>query len=395
MSSEGGELKFLPFALPEIGEEEIAEVVDALRSGWVTTGPKARQFEQDFTAFLGGGVESIGVNSATAGLHLALEAVGIGPGDEVILPTYTFTATAEVVRYLGATPVMVDVLEGSFNIDPAAVRAAVTPRTKAIMPVHFAGLSCDMDALLEIARQHDLRVVEDAAHALPTTWRGQKIGALESDVTVFSFYANKTMTTGEGGMVVTRNPEIAKRCRVMRLHGISRDAFDRYVSKTPAWFYEVVAPGFKYNLSDPAAAIGIHQLRRLPGFQVKREEMARFFNEHLKGLPIVLPQDAPAGDMHARHLYPIRLLPEAGISRDEFIVKMSELGIGCSVHFIPLHLHPYWKESCNLSAVNFPVAQKLFEQEVTLPLYTRMTEDDMLRVVEAVTKVLSDAKAHV
>lgn len=391
MSSDLGEVKFLPFALPEIGEEEIAEVVDALRSGWVTTGPKARQFEQDFTAFLGDGVESIGVNSATAGLHLALEAIGVGPGDEVILPTYTFTATAEVVRYLGATPVMVDVLEDSFNIDPAAVEAAITPRTKVIMPVHFAGLSCDMDALLAIARQHGLKVVEDAAHALPTTWKGRKIGTLDSDVTVFSFYANKTMTTGEGGMVVTKCPDIAKRCRVMRLHGISRDAFDRYVSKTPAWFYEVVAPGFKYNLSDPAAAIGIHQLRRLPGFQEKREVMARFFNEKLAGLPIVLPQSAPDGDMHARHLYPIRLLPEAGILRDEFIVRMSELGIGCSVHFIPLHLHPYWKESCGLSADSFPVAQRLFEQEVTLPLYTRMTEYDQARVVDAVKKVLGNA----
>lgn len=391
MSSDLGEVKFLPFALPEIGEEEIAEVVDALRSGWVTTGPKARQFEQDFTAFLGDGVESIGVNSATAGLHLALEAIGVGPGDEVILPTYTFTATAEVVRYLGATPVMVDVLEDTFNIDPAAVEAAITPRTKVIMPVHFAGLSCDMDALLAIARQHGLKVVEDAAHALPTTWKGRKIGTLDSDVTVFSFYANKTMTTGEGGMVVTKCPDIARRCRVMRLHGISRDAFDRYVSKTPAWFYEVVAPGFKYNLSDPAAAIGIHQLRRLPGFQEKREVMARFFNEKLAGLPIVLPQSAPDGDMHARHLYPIRLLPEAGILRDEFIVRMSELGIGCSVHFIPLHLHPYWKESCGLSADSFPVAQRLFEQEVTLPLYTRMTEYDQARVVDAVKKVLGNA----
>lgn len=391
MSSDLGEVKFLPFALPEIGEEEIAEVVDALRSGWVTTGPKARQFEQDFTAFLGDGVESIGVNSATAGLHLALEAIGVGPGDEVILPTYTFTATAEVVRYLGATPVMVDVLEDTFNIDPAAVEAAITPRTKVIMPVHFAGLSCDMDALLAIARQHGLKVVEDAAHALPTTWKGRKIGTLDSDVTVFSFYANKTMTTGEGGMVVTKCPDIARRCRVMRLHGISRDAFDRYVSKTPAWFYEVVAPGYKYNLSDPAAAIGIHQLRRLPGFQEKREVMARFFNDKLKGLPIVLPQSAQDGDMHARHLYPIRLLPEAGISRDDFIVKMSELGIGCSVHFIPLHLHPYWKESCGLSADSFPVAQRLFEQEVTLPLYTRMTEYDQARVVDAVKKVLGNA----
>lgn len=382
---------FLPFALPEIGEEEIAEVVDALRSGWVTTGPKARKFEQDFTEFLGGGLESIAVNSATAGLHLALEAIGIGPGDEVIIPTYTFTATAEVINYLGATPVMVDVQESTFNIDPLAVSAAITERTKAIMPVHFAGLSCDMDAILAIARRYKLRVVEDAAHALPTTWRGSKIGTLDSDVTVFSFYANKTMTTGEGGMVVTRDPAIAQRCRIMRLHGISRDAFDRYVSSTPAWFYEVIAPGYKYNLSDPAAAIGIHQLRKLPGFQAKRERMAAYYDEALQGLPLILPAKPSEGDMHAYHLYPIRLLAEAGISREDFIVRMSAQGIGCSVHFIPLHMQPYWRDSIGLTSAAFPVAQKLYEQEVTLPLYTRMTDDDLRRVVDAVHAVLGHA----
>lgn len=381
---------FIPFALPEIGEEEIQEVVSALRSGWVTTGPKTRQFEQDFSEFLGGGVESIAVNSATAGLHLALEAIGIGPGDEVILPSYTFTATAEVVRYLGAVPVMVDVLDHTFNIDPLAVEAAITPRTRAIMPVHFAGLSCDMGALLAIAQRHDLKIVEDAAHALPTTWAGRNIGTLGSDVTVFSFYANKTMTTGEGGMVVTHNPEIAKRCRIMRLHGISRDAFDRYVSTSPAWFYEVVAPGFKYNMTDMAAAMGIHQLRRLKGFQLKREAMALVYDAALEELPVILPCHAPDGDMHARHLYPVRLLPEAGINRDEFIVKMSEQGVGCSVHFIPLHLHPYWRESSKLTPDMFPVSQKLFEQEVSIPLYTRMTEDDQRRVIDAIHKVLRD-----
>lgn len=381
---------FIPFALPEIGEEEIQEVVSALRSGWVTTGPKTRQFEQDFSEFLGGGVESIAVNSATAGLHLALEAIGIGSGDEVILPSYTFTATAEVVRYLGAVPVMVDVLDHTFNIDPLAVEAAITPRTRAIMPVHFAGLSCDMGALLAIAQRHGLKIVEDAAHALPTTWAGRNIGTLGSDVTVFSFYANKTMTTGEGGMVVTHNPEIAKRCRIMRLHGISRDAFDRYVSTSPAWFYEVVAPGFKYNMTDMAAAMGIHQLRRLKGFQLKREAMALVYDAALEELPVILPCHAPDGDMHARHLYPVRLLPEAGINRDEFIVKMSEQGVGCSVHFIPLHLHPYWRESSKLTPDMFPVSQKLFEQEVSIPLYTRMTEDDQRRVIDAIHKVLRD-----
>ncbi len=381
---------FLPFALPEIGDEEINEVVEVLRSGWVTSGPRSRQFEEEFSKFIGGGVESISVNSATAGLHLGLEAIGIGPGDEVIVPTYTFTATAEVVRYLGATPILVDVLDHTFNIDPAAVEAAITPRTKAIMPVHFAGLCCDMDELMLIARSHGLKVVEDAAHALPTTYNGVKVGALDSDVTVFSFYANKTMTTGEGGMVVTRHPAIAKRCRVMRLHGISRDAFDRYVSRKPAWFYEVIAPGFKYNMSDMAAAMGIHQLRKLEDFQRKRESMANVYNNALKAMPVKLPASAKLNDLHARHLYPLRLLESAGVGRDEFIEKMSEFGVGCSVHFIPLHMHPYWRKAFKLTPEMFPIAQSIFEQEVSIPLYTRMTESDQQRVIEAIHKVLEN-----
>ncbi|MER1940093.1 DegT/DnrJ/EryC1/StrS family aminotransferase [Castellaniella sp. FW104-16D08] len=383
-------LPFLPFALPEIGEEEISEVVDALRSGWVTTGPKARQFEQDFARFMDDdSVEAIAVNSATAGLHLALEAVGVQPGDEVILPSYTFTATAEVVRYLGAIPVIVDVLEETFNIDPIAVEAAITPRTRVLLPVHFAGLSCDMDALFRIARKHKLKVVEDAAHALPATWKGRKIGSLESDATVFSFYANKTMTTGEGGMLITRDSELAKRARIMRLHGISRDAFDRYTSTSPSWFYEIVAPGFKYNMPDPAAAIGIHQLRRLSGFQKRREHMAEIYNEALRELPVVLPASAPKGDIHARHIYPLRLSDDSPIRRDQFIQKMSDLGIGCSVHFIPLHLQPYWRKSCSLEKNDFPVSQNLFEQEVSIPLYTRMTDEDQFRVIKTIKQILS------
>ena len=225
------DLPFLPFARPDIGAAEIDAVSAAMRSGWVTTGPKTKEFEQAFTTYLGGhGLQSIAVNSATAGLHLALEALGIGPGDEVIAPTLTFTATVEVVRYLGADPVLVDVDPVTLNIDPARIRAAITPRTKAIMPVHYGGLACDMDAILAIAREHGLKVVEDAAHALPTTWRGTLVGQLQSDVTVFSFYANKTITTGEGGMAVTHDPALAQRMRTMRLHGMNRDAFDRFTS---------------------------------------------------------------------------------------------------------------------------------------------------------------------
>lgn len=379
---------FLPFALPDIGEEEINEVVHALRSGWVTTGPKTKQFEADFAEWLGGGVEAIAVNSATSGLHLALEALGIGPGDEVITTAYTFTASAEVMRYLGAHPVLVDIDPDTFNIDPARIEAAITPRTKAIMPVHFAGLGCDMQAILAIARKHNLKVVEDAAHALPTRVGGELVGQLASDVTVFSFYATKTITTGEGGMVVCRDADIAKRCRLMRLHGINRDAFDRYTSNKPSWYYEIVAPGFKYNLSDVASAMGIHQLRKAHAFQQQRQQMADRYGAELADLPLLLPPAAPAGDLHAWHLYVLRL-GDAAISRDDFIQAMFDRGIGCSVHFIPLHLHPYWRDTYKLQPGDFPKALHTFQRAVSLPLYTKMTQDDQTRVIETVRAILA------
>jgi dTDP-4-amino-4,6-dideoxygalactose transaminase len=379
---------FLTFGAPEIGEEEIAEVTAVLRSGWVSTGPRARQFEKDFSAYLGGGVESISVNSATAGLHLAMEACGVGPGDEVIVPTYTFTASAEVVRYLGAHPVFIDCDPATLNITPEAIARAVTPRTKAVMPVHISGLACDMDGILAVARKHGLRVIEDAAHALPTTHNGRLIGTFASDATVFSFYANKTMTTGEGGMVVTADPVIAKRCRVMRLHGIDRDAFDRYTSNLPAWYYEVIAPGFKYNMPDIAAALGIHQLKRLDGFHAKRQAMADRFFDALAGLPLILPARPKPGDKHAWHLFIVRLTEHARVGRDEFIKQMSARGIGTGVHFIPLHRHPYWRDTYKLSPQQFPHADAAFAGTVSLPLYTRMTAADEARVFDAVRAIL-------
>ena len=386
-------LPFLPFALPEIGEEEIAEVVDTLRSGWVTTGPKARRFEGDFATFLGDETRGerlhcIAVNSATAGLHLALEALGIGPGDEVVTTTHTFTATAEVVRYLGADVKLVDIDPTTLNIDPAAIEAAITPRTKAIMPVHYAGLAADMAAILDIAKKHRLKVVEDAAHALPTTCGGKLVGTLESDATVFSFYANKTMTTGEGGMLVTRNPALAARAKVMRLHGMNRDAFDRFTAKVPSWYYEVVAPGYKYNLTDIAAAMGIHQLKRIPAFQDRREQLAARYDAGLRGLPVILPPRPPAGDVHSWHLYVLRLADNAGIDRDLFIEALYAAGIGCSVHYIPLHLHPYWRDRYGLQPGQFPHSHHAYERMVSLPLYTRMTDADVDRVVAAVRSVL-------
>lgn len=379
---------FLPFAIPEIGEEEIAEVVSALRSGWITTGPKTKQFEADFAEFLGGGVEAIAVNSATAGLHLGLEALGIGPGDEVITTTHTFTATAEIIRYLGADPVFVDVDAATLCIDVAAVEAAITPRTKAIIPVHFGGRAADMDALLAVARKHGLRVMEDAAHALPTTCSGKLVGRLDSDVTVFSFYANKTITTGEGGMLVTRNPEIAKRARVMRLHGINRDAFDRFTAKAPSWYYEIVAPGFKYNMTDIAASMGIHQLKKANAFQQKRAQIAALYDAAFADLPIIRPPPAGKGDIHAWHLYVIQLGDSVKVERDQFIERLYEQGIGCSVHYIPLHLQPYWRDTYRLTPEMFPVSQRIYERTLSLPLYTRMTEADVARVVAAVKEAL-------
>ena len=382
-------LPFMPFALPDIGDEEIAEVVDTLRSGWVTTGPKARRFEADFAAFLGDeSLHCIAVNSATAGLHLALEAIGIGPGDEVISTTHTFTATAEVVRYLGADVKLVDIDPSTLNISPQAIEAAITPRTKAILPVHYAGLAADMPAILAIAARHGLKVVEDAAHALPTTIGGQLVGTLASDATVFSFYANKTITTGEGGMLVTRDAALAARAKVMRLHGMSRDAFDRFTATVPSWYYEIVAPGFKYNLTDIAAALGLQQLKKARAFQRRRAELAALYDEALAGLPLNTPPQPPAGDTHAWHLYVLRLADGAGVDRNTFIERLFAAGIGVSVHYIPLHLHPYWRERYALDAAMFPASQRAYERMLSLPLYTRMSDADVHRVVAAVRAAL-------
>jgi dTDP-4-amino-4,6-dideoxygalactose transaminase len=380
---------FLPFALPDIGEEEIAEVVDTLRSGWITTGPKAKRFEEDFSAFLGdAALQSIAVNSATSGLHLALEALGVGPGDEVITTTHTFTATAEVVRYLGADVKLVDIDPATLNIDPRQVEAAVTKKTKAIIPVHYGGLAADMGAILDIARRHRLKVVEDAAHALPSTSGGRLIGTLDSDATVFSFYATKTITTGEGGMLVTRDAQLAQRARVMRLHGMSRDAFDRYTSSVPSWYYEIVAPGFKYNLTDVAAAIGLHQLKKAHAFAARRRQIATRYHEAFSRLPgmIAAPQP-PAGESHAWHLYPLRTA-RITLSRDQLIERLFARGIGCSVHYIPLHQQPYWRDRYGLAPAMFPHSQRVFESQLSLPIYTRMSDADVQRVIDAVIAAL-------
>ena len=379
---------FIPFALPDITEAEIEAVVHAMRSGWLTTGPITAAFEEEFAAFLGEGLHAVAVNSATAGLHLAVEALGIGPGDEVLVPTWTFTSTAEVVRYVGATPVLVDIDPVTLNIDLDAAQAAVTNRTKAIMPVHFAGLPVPRGRLAQFARANGLSVIEDAAHAFPVLDGGSLIGDGDSDAVVFSFYATKTMTTGEGGMLVTRRPKIARRARTMRLHGISRDVFDRYTSTKPNWFYEVVAPGYKYNLKDTASAMGRVQLGRATEMGAARERIAERYNHELEGLPLTFPSGPTEPGGHAWHIYAIRLTDDAPVSRDKFIRDMAAAGVGTSVHFIPLHLHPYWRDSLGLSPEAFPVATEAFNRAVSLPAFSAMTDDQVDGVISAARRVL-------
>ena len=380
--------KFIPFSLPEIDNAEIDEVVDTLKSGWLTSGPKTQIFESNFKSFVGGKVESIAVNSATAGLHLALEALGVGHGDEIITTTLTFTATAEVARYLGADVRLVDVNPVTLNINPDEIRRVISSKTKVIIPVHYAGLSCDMDEILSIAEEFDLKVVEDAAHALPTTYKNKMIGSLQSDATVFSFYANKTMTTGEGGMVVTYNSDLAKRIKIMRLHGIDRDAFDRFQSKKPAWYYEVIAPGFKYNMTDIAAAIGIQQLKKLPRFLKRRKYLAKRYLSSLANLPLILPADDIDGGSHSWHLFVIRLQDNVKMNRDELVQFLNDKGIGSSVHYVPLHRQPYWRDKYSLSVDMFPEADKAYHSMVSIPLYTGMTDEQQDRVINALHDAL-------
>lgn len=382
-----GQQQRIPFHVPSIGEEEIGEVVDVLRSGWLTTGPKVRQFEEAFAACVGAR-HAIAVNSCTAALHLALEAVGIGPGDEVILPTYTFTATGEVVTYLGAHPILADCRPDTFNIDADTVAPLITPRTKAIIPVHIAGQACDMDPIIELAREHQLYVIEDAAHALPTTYKGKPIGTI-GDLTAFSFYVTKPITTGEGGMVTTEQSDYAARVKRMSLHGLSGDAWDRYSDKGK-WYYEVLDFGFKYNLTDLAAALGVQQLKKSNDFYKRRREIARMYTEGFSGLETcVTPHEADYGT-HAWHLYILQLnLSAKAKGREEVIHSLSEKGIGTSVHFIPLHLHPVYRKSLGYTQGAFPNAERTFERAISLPIYPAMTDIDVGRVIESVRDALN------
>ncbi|MGB8652208.1 MAG: DegT/DnrJ/EryC1/StrS family aminotransferase [Mycobacteriales bacterium] len=387
----------VPFHVASIDQQDIDAVVEVLRGGWLTTGPACRAFEDAFARTIGHGVEAIAVNSCTSALHLALEALGVGHGDYVLVPSYTFTATAEVVRYLGAHPLLVDVDEATGNLTVDTVEQTyerlprgVRARVKALVPVHFAGLACAMEELVALAERRGWALVDDAAHALPASRKGLPVGSY-GDVTAYSFYATKTLCTGEGGMVVTRRPEVAARMRVMRLHGIDRDVFNRY-AEPDRWRYAVVAPGFKYNMTDMAAALGLSQLRRLDAMRDRRAAIAASYTAAFAQVDgLGTPPDAPAGDVHAWHLYALRVLDGPRV-RNRLVQELARLGVATSVHFIPLHLQPYYRDAYALEEHECPGATRLHGRELSLPLFPDMTPSQVQRVVEAVPLALARSR---
>ncbi len=381
---------FLSFHRPYIAEEEIQEVLDTLRSGWLTTGPKTEQFEKEFTSYIGSKY-AITVNSGTAALHLALDAIGLKQGEEVILPTMTFAATAEAVIYFKAKPVLVDCRKDTFNIDLDQVEECLDKnsyKVKAIIPVHMAGQPCEMDRVLEIAKRFNLKVIEDAAHALPAKYKERVIGKT-GDIAAFSFYVTKSITTGEGGMITTDNDEYAEMMRKMSLHGISRDAWKRYTSEG-SWYYEILRPGYKYNMTDIASAIGIHQLRRCDWFYEKRKKIAQMYTRAFKEMEEIQEPVVKPYVQHAWHLYIIQLnLEKLSIDRARFIQEMKNRNIGTSVHFIPLHMHPYYRKMYGYKPEDFSGAKYLYERIVSLPIYPKMKKEDEEDVVWAVKDIVA------
>ena len=379
--------KWVPFHVPSIGEEEIAAVSQTLRSGWLTSGSKVKEFEAHFAERVGA-KHAVATNSGTAALHIALEALGVREGDEVIVPTMTFAATAEVALYLKAKPILIDCAPFTLNLDLDALERAITSRTRAIMPVHFGGHPCEMDQIHQIAQSHHAAVVEDAAHAFPAQYRGRPVGQL-SDVTCFSFYATKPLTTGEGGMATTDNAVWAEHMRCMTLHGITKDAWNRYAG-AGSWFYEIQFPGYKYNMTDIAAAIGLVQLEKSAQFLKSRTQIAAMYNEAFADLtelqrPVMEPHVG-----HAWHLYVIQLeLNRLRISRNEFIEALKKENVGASVHFIPLHLHHYYQKTFGYLPQDFPQATALFDRIVSLPIYPNMGLEDVEAVIRAVHTVVT------
>ena len=378
---------FLPFHRPSIGEEEIAEVVDTLRSGWLTLGPKTQRFEEKFAAYVGA-KHAIAVSSCTAALHLMLQALDLKPGDEVITSPYTFSATVASILYAGATPVLADTGPDWPNIDPKSVEAKITPRTKAILPVHFAGAPCDMDALARLAERSGATLFEDAAHALPAAYKGRRVGTL-SRATAFSFYAGKNMTTGEGGMVTTDDSVLAEDVRMRRLHGISRDAWKRY-SAEGSWYYEVMRLGFKYNMTDINAAIGLHQLDKLDGFHRRRLALVALYDELLAEVPGIVRPQPPADGDSAWHLYIVRIEPAE--MRDKVIESLKADNIGTSVHFIPVHHHPFYQERLGCKESESPNATRLYRGAISLPLFPAMREEEVGAVVRSLVRVMQECR---
>jgi dTDP-4-amino-4,6-dideoxygalactose transaminase len=388
-------LSFLPFALPDLDNTELEQVKECFELGWLTTGPKTKEFEQKFAQAVGA-KHAIAVNSCTAAMHLSLEAIGLQAGDEVITSPYTFAATTEVIRYFDATPVLVDVNPGCLNISPELIEAAITPRTKAIMPIHIAGLPAEMNAIRDIALRHHLAVVEDAAHAFPCAYQGRQIGSplfsTETNIahfTCFSFYATKTITTGEGGMICTDNDELADRCRIMALHGISRDAWKRYTAEG-TWYYEIVAPGYKYNLTDIASGLGIAQLAKADQMWHRRQAIAQQYHQVFSKCPsLQIPADR-SDCKHAWHLYILRLnLDWFEIDRAQFMNELKKRNIGASVHFIPLHLHPYYRDKYGYQPADFPHSYGEFLRTISLPIYSKMSDSDVEDVIAAVLDIVT------
>ncbi len=377
--------QFLPFALPDTDDAEVAAVSEVIRSGWLTTGAKTRAFETRFASYVGA-KHAIAVNSCTAAMHLALEAAGVKPGDRVVTTPYTFAATAEVIRYMGAHPLLVDVCPDTLNIDPNRVAEAVKrERVAAIMPVHIAGEPCAMADLEAIAGE--IPIIEDAAHALPTKYAGELIGR-RSKFTCFSFYATKTLATGEGGMLTTNDDQAADRCRMMSLHGISRDAWKRYTAEG-TWAYDIIAPGYKYNLTDVAAALGLVQLDKLERMWHRRVEIARRYDAAFAGVAALEVPTRTAANQHAWHLYMLRIDNDRVVGgRDRVMDELRRRNIGASVHFIPLHLHSYYRDTYGYKPEDFPIATREFRREISLPIYSRMVDQDVDDVIDAVLDIV-------
>ncbi len=382
---------FLPYARPWISEEAIRDVVTCLKSGWITTGPKVAQFEEALSAYCRSPI-ALTVTSATAGLFLALRALDLKEGDEVITTPMTFVCTANVIVQAGGNPVFVDIEEGTYNMDVSKLEAAITPRTRAIVPVHFDGLPVDLDPLYELAKKHRLVVIEDAAHAIGTTYKGRKIGSF-GDIQVFSFHPNKNMTSGEGGCITLRDETLAKRIKVDRFHGIDRDAFNRF-AKGGSQHYDVIMPGFKFNMMDLQAAIGIHQLKALDTFIERRRTLAERYKillEDIKG--INLPQVPSYDHEHAWHQFAVTInLEEAGMDRDRFMEELKEHNVGTGLQFLPVHLFTFYKETYGTKPGDFPIAEKVGRNIVSLPLFPAMTDEDQNRVVKAIRKVLGNGR---